>query len=111
MTPPALLISSTAISTTSRNETSLIAMVPLKECRTPILIGGPLAAYDKAYCPRFPNSAATPTPAATRPVCPKNSRREAPAARGVASAPAWVCESCVCVVSFVFMMHHSFAMR
>jgi hypothetical protein len=38
------LISSTAIKTTSRSDTSLIAMVPLKECRTPILIGALSAA-------------------------------------------------------------------
>src|SRR5688572_21931167 len=38
-TPPAALISSTAMSTTSRNDVSEIAMVPLRECRTPILTG------------------------------------------------------------------------
>src|SRR5258706_3353077 len=37
ITPPFALISSTAMSTTSRSETSLIAIVPESECRTPIL--------------------------------------------------------------------------
>jgi len=37
MTPPLALISSAAMSTTSRSETSLMAIVPESECRTPIL--------------------------------------------------------------------------
>src|SRR5581483_112386 len=36
-TPPEALISSTAICTASFNETSEMAMVPLRECNTPIL--------------------------------------------------------------------------
>ena len=39
ITPPLALISSAAISTTSRSETSLIAIVPESEWRTPILTG------------------------------------------------------------------------
>lgn len=41
--PPFALISSTAIETTSFKDTSLIAMVPLRECKTPILIGASLS--------------------------------------------------------------------
>jgi hypothetical protein len=43
-TPPLALISSTAIDTTSFKDTSLIAIVPLSECRTPTLIGSLSAA-------------------------------------------------------------------
>src|ERR1041384_1492740 len=38
-TPPCALISSIAMSVTSRSETSLIAIVPLSECGMPTLIG------------------------------------------------------------------------
>src|SRR5215216_1988683 len=44
MTPPAALISSMAISVASRTEVSEIAVVPLSEWRTPILMVPPLAA-------------------------------------------------------------------
>src|SRR4029453_12791370 len=37
ITPPFALISSTAMRTVSRSETSLMAIVPESECRTPIL--------------------------------------------------------------------------
>src|SRR3954447_18154055 len=42
-TPPLALISSIAISSASRTDTSLMAMVPLSECRTPTLIVLPLS--------------------------------------------------------------------
>ena len=65
ITPPLALISSTAIITVSRNDTSLMAMVPLRECKMPILIGSLPAAYDRAQLPKLPSRAATPMPAAT----------------------------------------------
>ena len=51
ITPPLALISSTAISTTSRRETSLIAIVPDRECRTPIFTGSLLCAPTNAGTP------------------------------------------------------------
>src|SRR5947208_2695484 len=42
-TPPLALISSIAMSSASRTDTSLMAMVPLSECRTPTLIVLPLS--------------------------------------------------------------------
>jgi len=78
MTPPLALISSTAINTTSRSDTSLIAIVPLNEWSTPILIGSLSAAYDRAQCPKLPSNAAMPTPAVILAPCTRKSRREEP---------------------------------
>jgi hypothetical protein len=65
------LISSTAISTTSRSETSLIAIVPESEWRTPIFTGSlPWAVMMLGK----PTPAATPAPAARVPF--RNERRE-----------------------------------
>jgi hypothetical protein len=71
ITPPLALISSTAIRTTSRSETSLIAIVPDSEWSTPILIGSlPWAVMMLGS----PPSAASPAPAARLPF--RNSLRE-----------------------------------
>ncbi len=71
ITPPLALISSTAISTTSRSDTSLMAIVPDSECRTPILTGSLLWA---AMIDGKPCATAAPAPAATRPVLRKSLR-------------------------------------
>src|SRR5262249_25944228 len=70
-TPPDLLTSLIAISTTSLIGPSLIAIVPESECRTPTLIGSLLCAASRRGSP-IP--AATPDAAMTLPF--KNSRRE-----------------------------------
>src|SRR4051794_27641387 len=49
--PPAALISLIAKSSASLTDTSLIAIVPLKECRMPTLMVSPLAAADAAVAP------------------------------------------------------------
>ena len=61
MTPPLALISSNAISTTSRSETSLMAMVPDSECSTPTFTVPPPCALSTAGKPM---PAAAPTPIA-----------------------------------------------
>src|SRR6185295_16751811 len=75
-TPPWALISSIAIRVTSRSDTSLIAIVPLSECRMPTLIGSFLSSW--AVAPDVASRASartTPIPLSNFMILPPQSKK------------------------------------
>src|SRR5262249_44483812 len=80
-TPPALLISSSAMTSTSMSDFSLIAMVPVRECRMPTLILSPEVPPPEPPLPAQPertNGERAEPAARSRPVelsCPSIARR------------------------------------
>ncbi len=88
-TPPFAFCSSTSISMTSFSVVSLIAIVPDKECRTPILIGS------LAPCARAPRAAAAAS-AAANDKAPKSRRLIGPGIEISPMVTIWQAKQSLC---------------